>query len=166
MGIDVGWAADVVAKAGKKVAKEGAGKESIAYELARKFQPKKVFKPHGRLKDARKIQKGANVLGKANFVIPALEEVWGWVKEDKERRAVERSKKEVRQRYAKAAHDEAERVRSEFDDWRRETLAPYEEKLNAGRAPLVAVASDREATRQALAALRDRLIDGLEASAF
>lgn len=165
MGIDVGWAADVGAKAGKKVAKEGAGKESIAYELARKFQPKKVFKPHGRLKDARKIQKGANVLGKANIVIPALEEVWGWVKEDKERRAVERSKREVRQRYAKAAHDEAERVRTEFDDWRRETLAPYEEKLNAGRAPLLAVASDREATRQALAALRDRLIDGLEATA-
>ena len=74
-------------------------------------------------------------------------------------------RRKFRQRYAKAAHDEAERVRSEFDDWRRETLAAYAEKLNAGRAPLVAVAADREATRQALAALRDRLIDGLEGSA-
>lgn len=165
MGIDAGFVADAVAKAGKKVAKEGSGKESLAYELARKFQPKKVFRPHGRLKDARKIQQGANVLGKANFVIPALEEVWSWVKEDRDRRAVERSKKEVRQRYADAARAEREQVRSEFDQWRREELAPYEEMLRAGRAPLEAVANEREKARQAITTLRDDLLGGLASTA-
>ena len=165
MGIDVASVADFVAKAGKKVATEGAGKESLAYELAGRFQPKKVFKPYGRLNDAKKIKQGAGVVSRANIVVPAVEEIWGWYREDKQRRDVERSKNEVRQHYAKAAHDEAERVRSEFDDWRRETLAPFEEKLTAGRAPLAAVASEREATRQAIAALWNRLIDGLEASA-
>lgn len=161
MGIDVGWAADVVAKASKKVAQEGAEKGSIAYELARKLQPKKVFKPYERLKDAAKIRKGAKWLGKANVAVPALEEVWGWWKETNDLRAVERSKKEVRQRYADAARAEAERVRTEFDDWRRESLAPYEEKLRAGRAPLDAVAAERETTRQAITALRDRLLEVL-----
>lgn len=161
MGIDVGWAADVVAKASKKVAQEGAEKGSIAYELARKLQPKKVFKPYGRLKDAAKIRRGANWLGKANVAIPALEEVWGWWKETNELRAVERSKKEVRQRYADAARAEAERVLTAFVDWRHESLAPYEEKLRAGRAPLDAVAAERETTRQAIAALRDGLLEEL-----
>lgn len=161
MGINVGWAADVVAKAGKKVAKEGAGKESLAYELARKLQPKKVFKPYGRLKDAEKIRKGAKGLGKATAVIPALEEGWGWWKENSDLRAVARSKKEVRQRYADAARAEVERVGAEFNDWRRENLAPYEDRLQAGRAPLNALASEREATRQVITALRDRLLGGL-----
>lgn len=161
MGIDVGWAADVVAKAGKKVAQEGSDKGSLAYELARKLQPKKVFKPYGRLKDAEKIRKGAKGLGKATAVIPAIEEVWGWWKETNDLRAAERSKKEIRQRYADAARAETERVRIEFEDWKRESLATYDEKLLSGRAPLAAVAAEREVTRQAITALRDRLIDGL-----
>ena len=37
---------------GDRIARDGAGKESLAYELARAMQPKKVFKPYGRLKDA------------------------------------------------------------------------------------------------------------------
>lgn len=161
MGIDVSWAADVVAKASKKVAQEGAEKGSIAYELARKLQPKKVFKPYGRLKDAAQIRRGAEWLGKANVAIPALEEVWGWWNETNEFRAVERSKKEVRQRYGNAARAEAKRVMTEFDDWRHESLAPYEEQLRAGRAPLDAVAAERETTRQAITALRDRLLEEL-----
>lgn len=161
MGIDAGWAGEVVAKAGKKVAQDGSGKGSLAYELAGKFQPKKVFKPYGRRKDAAKIQKSAEWLGKAEVVIPALEEVWSWWKETNEVRAAERTKKEVRERYADAARVEARRVRSEFDHWRRGALAQYEEKLRAGRAPLEAAAAEREKTRQTIAALRDGLLDGL-----
>ncbi|MCW4602010.1 50S ribosome-binding GTPase [Janibacter hoylei] len=161
MGIDARAVTDIVAKAGERVAKEGAGKDSVAYLLARKLQPNKVFKPHGRLKDAHKIQKGAQIFSKATFAAPAVAEISNWLKESSEQREADRWKEETRRLCAEAARDEVARVRAKFDEWQRTSLAPYEKQLQDGRAPLEAVASEREAARRLIAALQEHLVDGL-----
>jgi GTPase SAR1 family protein len=158
MGLNAKGTSEVIAKVGEKVARDGARQGSVAYEWARKLQPKKKFAPYGRLNDAAKIQKGAKVASKASFAVPVIEEAWKWWNELSQNRKAAKAISEVRKRYAEAALNERQRVQADFDRWASDKLDPFDQRLALGRAPLEEVASAREVTRRQVAALRDAVV--------
>lgn len=155
MGVDLKGASDLIAKAGEKVARDGSGQGSVAYEMTRQLRPRKKYRPHGRLNDAKKIHKGARVAAQASVALPVVEEAWKWFQEQ---RASQKAAKEVagiRSHYATLAHSERGRVEAEFADWTTKNLAPFEQKLASGRAPLADVAAERDVIGERLRSLRD-----------
>lgn len=136
---------DVLGKEAKRVADSGSDQDSIAYQLARKLQPKKKFRPHERLKDAEKLRKGAGGLAwSAPFISAAAGELWAWRAEHKavsERRAYE---KDVRSHYAKAAAEEGKSIGADHRAFVDDNLSIFERHLITVREPWNAVSADRE----------------------
>jgi hypothetical protein len=152
---------DPVAQQVERVAKGGAGKESIAYDLARKLQPKKVFKPHGRLKDAAKIQdvasKATTATKAAPFVLPAAMEGLNWWRELRARGAEKEQYKKIRDEYSREAKAVGEDLARQFDDFLATAFRPLDENLAAMVQPLDEVEEHRQRVVDRLVELRFRL---------
>lgn len=158
MGINVKGTSDVISKVGERVVREGSGQGSVAYDWARKLQPKKKFAPHGRLKDAKKIHKGAKAATRVSLALPVIEEAWQWFHEQRETRKAAERESAVRAHYADLARDERERVQVQFDEWTAEHLKPFEQKLVLGRTPIDNIVKARERSRSRLTKLHDRAV--------
>lgn len=113
--------------------------------------------PHGRLKDAAKIEEGAKLVSMAPVVVPTVSELWQWTQEERAHGKGRRLAAEIRRRYAQEAQQMRERLNTEYATWAAKALAPFEEELARGRGPVTDVATAREATRQRLAALSEAI---------
>ena len=152
---------DPVAQQVERVAQGGAGKESVAYDLARKLQPKKVFKPHGRLKDAAKIQdaasKATTATKAAPFVLPAAMEGLNWWRELRARGAEKERYNKIRDEYSREAKAVGEDLARQFDDFLAAAFRPLDDNLAAMVRPLDQVAEHRQRVVDRLVELGSRL---------
>lgn len=121
-------------------AEGGSKADSPAYEWARRLQPKKKFKPHGRLKDAERLtdtaKKGEKVLG----ALPVITDIGGGVWDHLEHRAAERAEQKHRAALEAALQTRVEARRQAFvelaTDWLDASFEPLLASLAELAAPL------------------------------
>lgn len=126
---------DPFTREAEKVAKGGAGQDSLAYELTRKLYPNRKYVSHGRLKEAKRIVNRADKATKAGKVLPralpvALEGA-NWWRELRAAKAAKERDAKIQAGFAGAANDAGEELRAEFLHWTKTSFAPVEEKLDA-----------------------------------
>lgn len=156
-----GHVLDPLAQEAERLVKAGKGKDSIAYDLARKLQPNKVFKPYERLKEAEKIQKGAKQVRRGAkalpAALPAILEGANWWKDRRASADQKERAKRIRADYATAASEAADELASAFDAWLADALVPLDLKLRAMNAPLLELQKLRHAKLARYSALDQRI---------
>jgi len=158
-----------LAQEADRVARGGKGKDSIAYVLARELQPNKVFKPHGRLKDAAKIHDAAAKASKLGKVLPsafpALLEGANWWRELRADQAAKERDAKIRADYETEALTASNDLSLQFQEWLDVAFPPLATKLAAMGEPLDELRVERHAQIERLEALRRALSNKADATA-
>lgn len=152
---------DPLTREAEKVAKGGAGQDSLAYELTRKLYPNRKYVSHGRLKEARKIVDRADKVTKTGKVLPrawpvALEGA-NWWREYQADKAAKEREASIQAEFNSGADTAGGELTTEFLHWTKTSFAPVEEKLDVMQLLLNEPAEERNAKIRGLNTLREAL---------
>jgi len=159
-----------VDKALEGVAKGGHRQGSRAYDLARKLQPNKVFRPHERLKDAEKIKRVAKDAGKVSkalpLAIPVFLEGRQWWRDRQRANAEKDWAKTVRRDFQQAADEHGQALAEQFQEWLRGAFVPFNEQVEVLEAPLLELEADRRRATSTFDLLQAEFAAGAENAVY